>query len=337
MTQDQLNTLLATPSQALIEDFGKLDGDVLVLGAGGKMGPTLCLLAANARTAAGKSHKIIAVSRYSDPAVPTLLREGGVEVIQADLMDDAALEALPRAKYVVYMAGLKFGTSGNPAPTWAMNVYLPGRVAQHFRDSNIVVFSSGNIYPQMPLHTGGAVEDTTLVPNGEYAITVLGRERLFDYYGHKFNTPMAFYRLNYAVDLRYGVFHDIASTIMAGDPVDVSMGCFNCIWQGDANEWALRMMFHCKAPVEAYNVTGPERVIIREAALALGKMLGKPVQFKGEEGERALLSNSTKCISMFGYPRVGVQQMMQMTADWILQGGSSLGKPTHFEATDGKY
>jgi len=295
------------------------------------------MLAAKAVKKSGVPRRIFAVSRYSDHLLPAQLQTHGVETITADLMDEAALAALPNCQNVIYMAGLKFGTTGNEPATWAMNVYLPGRVAARFPDSKIVVFSSGNIYPMMPHSSGGANENTPLIPHGEYAISVLGRERVFDYFSQKNNTPMAFFRLCYAIDMRYGVLRDIAQTVWEGRPVNVSMGAFNCIWQGDANDWALRLLGHCTTPPSAFNITGPERIGIRETALAFGKMLGRDVIFEGTEGTQALINNAAAAHKLFGYPRVTLGQMMEWTAEWVRAGGSSLGKPTHFEATDGKY
>ena len=337
MTQEQLNQRLATPSPALVEMMAGLQGDLMILGAGGKMGPTLCLLAQHAVQLSGVGRKVIAVSRFSEPGTAELLRAAGVEVIAADLMEDAQLDALPDCPNVIYMVGRKFGTTGREGDTWAMNVYLPGRVAQRFCKSRIVVFSSGNIYPYMPGRTGGATPETPLEPVGEYAITCLGRERVFEYFSQKNDTPMAFYRLNYAIDLRYGVLHDICTAVWQGQPVAVGMGSFNCIWQGDANEWALRLLPLCEAPGRAFNITGPERISIRETAHAFGRLLGREVIIEGEEGPVSALNNAADTFARFGYPQVTLGEMMEWTADWVKSGGASLGKPTHFEVTTGKY
>nr|MDD6336093.1 NAD-dependent epimerase/dehydratase family protein [bacterium] len=337
MTEQALLEMMTQPSPQLVDFFKTLKGDIMVLGAGGKMGPSLCILAARAAKEAGSNTRIIAVSRFSDSKLPQQLNAYGVETLSADLMDDAALAALPDVDNIIYMVGRKFGTTGAEHLTWAMNVYLPGRVAQRFPKSRFVVFSSGNIYPFMPITQGGAREDTPLSPVGEYATTCLGRERIFTYFSQQNNTPMAIYRLNYAIDLRYGVLYDIASAIWEGRSVSVNMGCFNCIWQGDANEWALRLLEHCEVPAKPYNITGPEIISIRQTALEFGRLLGRDVKLTGEESTQALLNNASATHKMFGYPRVGVAQMMEMVADWVKGGGVSLGKPTHFETTDGKY
>ena len=309
----------------------------MILGAGGKMGPTLALLAKKAVQAAGLSKQIIAVSRFSDPIAVKLMKENGIETISADLLEPGVLNTLPDAENVIYMAGRKFGTNGQEAQTWAMNAWLPALVAERFQKSRIVVFSSGNIYPMVSVSSGGASEQTPPEPVGEYAMSCLARERMFEYGAITYGTPVFLYRLNYAVDLRYGVLYDIAAQIIEGKPVNLSTPCFNCIWQGDANEMALRALLHTGSPAVKMNITGPETVSVRDAAEKLGKLLGKTPVFEGEEGKIALLSNSSLAIKTFGSPAVSADELIQWQAEWILNGGRSLGKPTHFEERKGKF
>lgn len=336
-TEEQLNDRLTTPSPALVGDMAKISGDILVLGAGGKMGPSLALMAKRAVDAAGVSKRVIAVSRFSDPAAAKQLSDQGVEIISGDLLASGFLESLPDAPNIIYMAGRKFGTAGQEYLSWAMNCWLPVHVAEKFRNSRIVVFSSGNIYPMMPVYSGGATEDVPPCPIGDYGMSTLGRERMFEYASHQFQTDVLLYRLNYSVDLRYGVLFDIAQKIMNGQPVSLATPCFNCIWQGDAVEIALRSLLMASHPAAKLNVTGPETVSVQYAATQLGKLLDKPVVFEGEPSDRALLNNSALCVSAFGYPSVSVQDMIRWQADWILGGGRTLDKPTHFEERKGNY
>lgn len=336
-TEEELNDRLTAPSPALVGDMAKLDGDILVLGAGGKMGPSLARMAKRAADAAGTGRRVIAVSRFSDPVAAKQLSDHGIELIGGDLLKSGFLESLPDAPNVVYMAGRKFGTAGQEYLSWAMNCWLPVHVAEKYRKSRVVVFSSGNIYPMMPLSSGGASEDVPPCPVGDYGMSTLGRERMFEYASRQFGTDVLLYRLNYALDLRYGVLYDIARKIMAGEPVSVATPCFNCIWQGDAVEIALRSLRLAGHPAVKLNVTGPETVSVRYAAEELGRLLGKPVTFEGEPADRAYLNNSGLCVSAFGYPSVSVAEMIRWQADWILGGGRALDKPTHFEERKGNY
>ncbi len=335
--EELLGERLTTPSPRLVEDMKKVSGDILVLGAGGKMGPTLCVLAQKALRLAGNEAKVIAVSRFSDPIAVTELQSAGVELISADLMADGALETLPDAPNVVYMAGRKFGTQGQEALTWAMNATLPALVARRFRTSRIVVFSTGNVYPQVALHSGGATEETAPSPTGEYAMSCLARERAFEYAAQAYGTSIALYRLNYAIDLRYGVLHDLCSFIMRDVPVPLNMPVFNCIWQGDACEAALRLLLYASPEVFRLNVTGPEMVSVRAAATKLATLLGKPVTFSGEEDVRAQVVNAQKMCALIGYPSVSLDTLMRWQAEWILSGGRALNKPTHFEEKEGTF
>lgn len=337
ITEAQLDQMLVTPSNGLVEDMKKIEGDIMIIGAGGKMGPSMCVLAKNAIREAGVTKRVIAVSRFTDPIATKFLNDNGVETVSVDLLEEGSLSKLEDVKNVIFMAGRKFGTDGAEAVTWAMNAYLPGEIARKFRNSRMVVFSSGNIYPMMPLHSGGATEAIKPEPIGEYAMSCLGRERIFEYWSGKYEIPMLIYRLNYAVDLRYGVLYDIAANIMNDRPVSLNTAVFNCIWQQDANEIAIRSLLHAKYPAERLNVTGPEIVSVKAAAKKLGALLNKEPVFTGEEKDVAFLNNAGKCIQWFGYPKKGIDELIEMQADWILSGGRSLGKATHFEERGGKF
>ncbi|WP_372237351.1 NAD-dependent epimerase/dehydratase family protein [Paenibacillus sp. FSL H7-0331] len=336
-TIEQLEQKLAEPSDALVHDLAQVDGDIMLLGIGGKMGPSLARLAMNALRRAGVVKTIWGVSRFSDKALKDELEQEGVRTIACDLLDDEQLQQLPDVKNIIYMAGNKFGTTGREHFTWAMNAYLPGRVAEKFRNSRIVVFSSGNIYPFTPVFQGGATEETSPAPLGEYGQSTLGRERVFEHFSHHYAIPMVIYRLNYAIDLRYGVLLEVARSVQSGKPIDVTMGHANCIWQGDANEIALRSLNVCTSPPNFINVTGPETMSMRWIAEQFGKRLDKEPVFIGEESDMALLNNASKSHQLFGYPRVSLLQMIDWIAQWVKEGGSTWNKPTHFQERDGKY
>lgn len=336
-TEERLDTLLTNPSNALIEDMKKITGDIMILGAGGKMGPTLSLLAKRACKSAGITKRIIAVSRFSDPIVKKLLSDHQIEMISADLLKPGAIATLPKVENIIYMAGKKFGTNGSEYQTWAMNATVPSLVMEHFKDSRIVAFSTGNIYPKVAIYSGGATEETHPEPVGEYAMSSLSRERIFEYGANTYGTKLAIYRLNYAVDLRYGVLYDIAENIMNNRPISLESPCFNCIWQGDANEVAIRLLLHADSSVFRLNVTGPETIGVKETALKLAKKLGKEVSFVGEESSTAYLNNASKMTELFGYPTVSINTLIDWQAEWILSGGRSLGKPTHFEERKGNF
>jgi nucleoside-diphosphate-sugar epimerase len=337
MTEQALEDLLSKPSDVLVQEFRELEGDILILGVGGKMGPSLAKLAVRAAQESGKERKVYGVSRFSDKQLKTDLASSGVEPIEADIMDEMALRALPSVKNVIFMVGRKFGTAGQEHLTWAMNAFLPGRVAERFRDSNIVVFSSGNIYPMLPIGSGGATEHTVPSPVGEYAQSCLGRERIFQYFSHKYQIPMLIYRLNYAIDLRYGNLLEIGEMVKNNVSIDLRVGHMNVIWQGDANEIALRSISKCNFPPEILNVTGPETVSIKWVAKQFGRYFKTTPKFLDHESGDCLLNNASKCHQWFGYPRVSLAEMIQMTADWIIVGGSKLNKPTHFQETKGNY
>lgn len=328
---------LLQPSDDLIADIAKLEGDILILGAGGKMGPALAKLAKQAIDKAGVNKKVIGVSRFSEPGLQDELNREGIETISADLLDDHELQALPDVKNVLYLAGTKFGTAGKESFTWAMNAYLPGRVAEKYKNSNIVVFSSGNIYHLTAVILGGATEDRLPEPVGEYAQSCLGRERVFQYSSLKYNTPILIYRLNYANDVSYGVLLEIAKTVKEKKPVDLSMGNVNVIWQGDANEIAIKALHHCSVPSKILNVTGPEIVSVRWLAEQFGKMFGQKPEFINEEQSTALLSNAAESFRLFGYPKTPLKQIMELLVEWINQGGKTINKPTHFQERKGQF
>ncbi len=335
--EEKLDELLTTPSKALIEDMKKIQGDIMVLGAGGKMGPSLCILAKNAIKEANINKKVIAVSRFTDPVATKLLQENDIETISIDLQNLEQLNNLPNIKNIIYMAGRKFGTDGSEWKTWGMNSVLPAFVGEKFKNSNIVVFSSGNIYPIVPLSTGGCTESQQPIPTGEYAMSCLARERAFEYICNTYGTKVFIYRLNFAVDLRYGVLYDIAEKLINDKPISITTPSFNCIWQGDANEIAIRGLLHGSSPAYKMNVTGPEIISVKKTAYKLGELLNKTPIFEGVEGNDAYLNDASKAMEIFGYPSVSIETLIKWQAEWILSGGRALGKPTHFEERKGSY
>ena len=325
---------MTAPGDALVADLAGVDGDIVILGVGGKMGPTLARMAKRAAPA----RRVIGVARFSEKGLRAKLESQGIECIACDLLDRAELERLPRARNVVFMAGHKFGAAGNASFTWAMNVAVPFMVAEAYRDSRIVAFSTACVYPYVDVSGGGATEDTpSTPPPGDYANSCVGRERAFEYGSQRFGTAGRLVRLEYAIDMRYGVLHDVAHTVFAGRPLDVSMGHVNVIWQGDANEQALRLLAHCTAPTSPLNVTGPETVSVRWLAAEFGKRFGKTPELRGSEAPSAWLLDTRESQRLLGRPRVPLEKMIDWTADWVMRGGPSLGKPTHFETRDGKY
>jgi len=328
---------LLQPSDDLVADIAKTEGDIITLGVGGKMGPGLARVAKQAVDKAGIRKKIIGVARFSEAGLQQQLNEEGIETISADLLDDDQLHALPEVKNVLYLAGTKFGTSGNESFTWAMNTYLPGRVAQKFKNSRIVAFSTGNVYPLVPVVGGGATEDLSPEPIGEYAQSCLGRERIFQYFALKNNTPVLIYRLNYANDVTYGVLLEIAKSVKENKPIDLAMGTASVIWQGDANEIALRALNHCTVPAKILNVTGPEIVSFRWLGEQFGKMLKMTPEFINDEQPTSFLSNAAESFRLFGYPKVTLKQMMEVVLEWLNEGGKTLNKPTHYQERKGKY
>jgi len=328
---------LLEPSPALLSDIATLDGDIMILGVGGKMGPALAKLARRALNLVGSERKVIGASRFSEPGLLEELNQLDIETHVVDLLNEDQLDSLPAAKNVLYLAGTKFGTTGKESFTWAMNAYLPGRVAEKYRDSNIVVFSTGNVYPLTPVDAGGATEKLSPEPLGEYAQSCLGRERVFQYFSTKNNTPVFIYRLNYANDVSYGVLLEIAKAVKERKPIDLRMGYVNVIWQGDANEIAIRALNHCSVPAKMVNVTGPETVSIKWLGVQFGNIFGQEPVFINTEESTALLSNAGVSNDLFGYPKVLLNQMIELIAEWVNQGGKTINKPTHFQERQGKF
>jgi nucleoside-diphosphate-sugar epimerase len=337
MTLQEIEHTLITPSAALIEDIKKVEGDVMVLGAGGKMGPDLSKMLKNAVDAAGVLKKVIAVSRFSNPAHKEELESFGIEVIACDLMNEQDLRNLPEVGHIVYMIGHKFGTQGNQPATWAINAYLPGRVAETFRRSTIVAFSTGNVYPFYPVHSKGPTEKDTPGPVGEYAQSCLGRERILEFFSKKYAIPMAVIRLNYAVEVKYGVLLDIAQAVKEERPIDLRMGYVNIIWQGDAIDMALRALRHGACPPHLVNVTGPEPIAVRTIAMKFAERFGKKPFFQHKEEDTALLSDAGHACQLFGAPSTSLDTMIDYVAQWISEGGDTLDKPTHFQERKGKF
>ncbi|MBQ3792147.1 MAG: NAD(P)-dependent oxidoreductase [Clostridia bacterium] len=336
-TNEKLDQLETTPSPALIEDMKKIGGDIMVLGAGGKMGPTLCILAKRAMEAAGLPYRVIAVSRFSSEKAREELTKHGVEVLPCDLQDVSQLNALPEIENIIFMAGLKFGTDGGEWKTWGMNATLPAFVGEKFKKSRIVVFSSGNVYALCPLADGGSLETDKTGPIGEYTMSVLARERAFEYASNKFGTRVCIFRLNYAIDLRYGILCDIATKIMNHEPISLTTPCVTFIWQGSANENAIRSLLHASSPMEIINVSGPETVSVKQAANRMGELLGIEPIFCGEPQTDAYIENTMKSIQYFGYPAVSAGTLMEWQVEWLKETGYTLGKPTHFEERKGSY
>ncbi|MEO3885802.1 NAD-dependent epimerase/dehydratase family protein [Nonomuraea sp. B5E05] len=333
-TTAELEERLARPGAGLVDDLGRLPGDIMILGAGGKLGPSLVRLALNATRG---DRRIIAVSRFGEPGLADALRADGATVVSADVSDERALRDLPEAPNVVFLVGAKFGTQGRAHAAWFTNTYLPGRVADRFRESRIAALSTGNVYPLVPVAGGGSTEDSPAGPVGDYAMSCLGRERVLTHFSETYGTRVALLRLNYAVELRYGVLVDLAQKVLAGEPVDLTTGQVNVVWQGYANEVTLRSLLLAGAPPYVLNVTGPELISVRQAALALGEALGKEPVFTGEEAPTALLSNAGRCHRLFGYPELTPAELIEHTARWVTGGGPLLGKPTKFERRDGRF
>ena len=336
-TIEELENRLSEPTPGAIEALGRLDGDLILLGAGGKMGPSLARMARRASDAAGVRRRILAVSRFSDGRTESFLNGHGVETIHCDLLDPGQLQELPDVPNIIFMTGMKFGTTGQEALTWAMNAYLPGLVCQKFRHSRIVAFSTGNVYGLTPVARGGSVEDDVPRPVGEYAMSALGRERIFEHFSRCFAIPLVLLRLNYATELRYGVLVDVARRVFKEEPIDLTMGHLNAIWQGDANAMALQAFALTASPPRVLNIAGPELLSVRRLAEQFGRLLGKNVVFRGSESAEAFLSNAQAAHRLFGYPRVSAAQMIEWIAAWVQTGGENLGKPTHFEVRDGSY
>lgn len=336
-SDQHLADVLTTPSEADVAFAQRLTGDTIILGAGGKMGPSLALRLRRALDHAGNSARVHAVSRFSSPAAQQELQVAGIETIACDLVDPDAVKSLPLVPNVLFLAGRKFGSSGDPELTWAMNTIVPSQVAQHYRASRIVAFSTGNVYPFVSPERGGCVESDAPDPLGEYAQSCLGRERVFEYFSKKFNMPCLLFRLNYAIDLRYGVLVDVARNVFEGKPVDISVPAANVLWQGDANSYAIRSLELCTSPARILNVTGPETVSVLRAAEFYAHRFHRDLLLKSKSREVALLNNAGACHAALGYPSVTAQELMEAVADWVEAGGTSLNKATKFQVTDGKF
>jgi nucleoside-diphosphate-sugar epimerase len=329
-----LEDFMTTPSQALIDDLAAIDGDILILGVGGKMGPTLAGLAK--RAAPGK--RVMGVARFSETEQQRKLAAWGVEALRCDLLDRAAVAKLPRIRNVVFMAGRKFGETGTLDLTWAMNVLVPAHVAEIFTDSRIVALSTGNVYPFVDIRHQGATEAIAPAPPaGEYANSCIGRERMFEYFSRRHGTPGRIIRLNYAIDMRYGVLHDIARKVRDGTPIDLATGHVNVIWQGDANAQILRALRHCTSPTSALNVSGPETISVHAVAEAFARRFNRQPEFVGEEAAVGWLANTGEAARLFGYPVVPLNRMIEWVADWTERDLPTLNKPTQYESRSGRF
>jgi dTDP-4-dehydrorhamnose reductase len=333
----ELDELISRPTEGLIRMMGRLTGDIIVLGAGGKMGPSLARMAKRASDAAGAVRRVVAVSRFSSEREEACLNDVGVKTIKCDLLDPEQVQALPDAPNVVFMAGMKFGSTGQEHLTWATNVMVPYHTARAFTNSRIVAFSTGCVYPLVHFSTGGASEAIPAAPIGEYAQSCLGRERMFDYFAEEKGEKVLHFRLNYAIDLRYGVLWDVASKVWAGEPVDITTNYANVIWQGDCSNIVLQCFKLATAPASILNVTGADTIRIDETAQKFANVMGKSVQFTGESNGIGYLSNCSKMAGIFGQPKVNIDTMVEWIGNWIMQGGENHGKPTHFETQNGKY
>jgi nucleoside-diphosphate-sugar epimerase len=335
-SEDELEAALSEPTPAVVETLRRLRGDVMLLGVGGKMGLSLARMARRASDAAGGSRRVMGVSRFTAGG-EAVFRAHGIETIRCDLLSEEQVARLPEAENVIFMTGKKFGSSDDMPATWAMNSYLPAIVCRRFRRSRIVAFSTGNVYGLTRVARGGSLESDEPEPVGEYAMSCLGRERMFEYFSRALHIPTALIRLNYACDLRYGVMVDLARRVWSGQPVDLTMGHFNTIWQGDANAWTLLAFEHVAVPPWIVNVTGPELLSVRAVCERFGRTMNKPVCFTWTESETALLSNAKRASERFRPPRVGADRLMEWVAHWVMRGGAHLGKPTHFESRLGRF
>jgi hypothetical protein len=337
LTDEELDELLSRPTDGVIAALRRCPGDVIVLGAAGKMGPSLAAMVHRACRQIGEGRNVTAVARFSDPAARQKFEAAGIRTIQCDLLDRGAVASLPDAPNVIFMAGMKFGATGQEAMTWAMNAYVPALVCEKYAHSRIVAYSTGNIYGLVPLGGGGSVESDEPNPVGDYAMSCLGRERIFQHFALAHKTPVALFRLNYACECRYGVLADLARKVWNRQPIDLAMGYFNVIWQGDAVAMSIQALEQAASPAAAINVTGPEILRVRDVCETFGRLMNREVTFVGSESPQALLSNAGRAMALFGRPRVSAEQLMQWIASWVSRGGRSLGKPTHFEVRDGKF
>ncbi len=335
--EKQLEELLSRPTADVVDLFKTLEGDIIFLGIAGKIGPSIARMAKRACDEAGISKRIIGVSRFSNEMEKNQIKSFGIETIQGDLLEPDFVNSLPKVKNVVFLAGMKFGSEGNLSLTWAMNSYVPAIVAGHYKDSRIVAFSTGCVYPLVPVESGGSVESDRPDAIGEYAQSCLGRERMFEFGSIKYHTPVSLIRLNYSVEMRYGVLVDVATKVKNDEAIDLTMGHFNVIWQGDMNAMTLLSLLQCDTPAKIINITGPETLSVRQVAIEFGKLFGKTPKFTGEEAPTALLSNPELSHKLFGKPTVSTEQIIRWIANWLNLGNRLLNKQTHFEVRDGKY
>lgn len=335
--EEQLEELLSRPGKDAVELFSRLDGDIIFLGVGGKIGISLAMMAKRACEQAGVRKRIIGVSKFESKEVRSKLEKAGIETIDGDLLDIKFTDSLPKVKNVFYLAGMKFGSTENLSLTWAINTWLPAIVADSFRQSRIVAFSTGCVYPLVPVNSGGSKETDPPEAIGEYAQSCLGRERMFEFGSTRNKTKVTLIRLNYSVEMRYGVLVDIAMKVKNRQPVDLTMGYFNVIWQGDMNDYVLRSIEQAESPARILNITGPELLSVKETAGEFAKLFGVDLTFTGKEATTALLNNSNLAYNLYGKPKVSASQVIKWIAGWLQEDGGILGKPTHFEVRDGKY
>jgi nucleoside-diphosphate-sugar epimerase len=336
-SEDQLEDLLSEPTPRVVSSLAAIPGDAVLLGAGGKMGLSLAGMLRRATERAGQARRILAVSRFSRTGQADAFRRAGIETLSGDLLDESFLAGLPSCPLVIFMTGMKFGTGAQAAMTWAMNVYLPALVCRQFRASRFLVFSTGNVYPLVPIDGGGSVENDLLEPVGEYGMSALGRERIFEYFSRRDQQSVAVVRLNYAVEMRYGVLVDLARQVYQQQPIDLSMGYANVIWQGDANAHALCALADASSPPFVVNVAGPERVDVRGVCEQFAERFGRTARFVNQPADTALLSNAAAARARYGPPRVSLEQLIDWIAAWTLRGGATWNKPTHFQTRDGRF
>ena len=336
-SEEQLDEVMSLGSPALIRMMKKISGDIIILGCAGKIGVQLAMTAVKAIAKTGGKNKVIGVSRFSDEKARKKMESFGSKTVVCDLLDRDRVDKLPKVPNVIFMAGRKFGTSGSEEMTWAMNTVVPANVAHHFKESKIVVFSTGNVYDLTAVCGAMPTEDDLTDPRGGYAQSALGRERVFEYFSNLNKTPVSIVRLNYAIDLRYGVLRDIATRVYDGQPIDLSNGHVNVIWQGDVINQSILCLEHCSSPANIINMTGPETASVRYIAEQFAQIFKKDVNYINEETPTALLNNASKAARLFGYPTVPLLRMIEWVAHWIELGGASLDKPTHFEVRDGKF
>lgn len=336
-SESELDEIMTRPSPSLVKWITTLESPLVIVGAAGKMGPSLTVQLKRAADTANHNLKIIAVSRYSDPTVREWIEERGIQTLACDLLQRESLADLPDAPNIINLVGLKFGTAQNPSLTWAVNTLVPAHVTERYPKSRIVALSTGNVYPMVSVKDGGSIETDPITPIGEYANAAVARERLFEYHSHKFGTRIVLLRLNYAVDMRYGVLLEIAKSVWAEKPVDVKMGFFNCIWQGDANEMIIRSLDLAESPPAVFNLTGPEVLSVRKIAGRFGELMNRSVRLDGQEETTALLSDSSRLCNKVGEPPTSLDHVLQCTAHWVMHGGKTYGKSTHFQIRDGKY